>query len=189
MYANVCALSLFLTCGPYAPLPAWAGENSPECLISLNKRHEELCQVLPAPCQSLLGFFPRRRPRLWFAPQQIPVAALLAAGRRWWHCTVSTNRGQECYAAWNKRTSSTATCTPSGRVCLGRCRRREAEAQSRDQDQWKSKYYTNTSWDAAQSRTHQDNTNQGRLWRLHTKNMNLNASQRMQPITSRELAS
>lgn len=55
MYANVCALSLFLTCGPYARLPAWAGENSPECLILLNKRHEEACQVLHGPCQSLLA--------------------------------------------------------------------------------------------------------------------------------------
>lgn len=56
MYANVCALSLFLTCGPYARLPAWAGENSPECLILLNKRHEDACQVLHGPCQSLVLF-------------------------------------------------------------------------------------------------------------------------------------
>ena len=56
MYANVCALSLFLTCGPYARLPAWAGENSPECLILLNKRHEDACQVLHGPCQSLVPF-------------------------------------------------------------------------------------------------------------------------------------
>lgn len=142
MYANVCALSLFLTCGPYARLPAWAGENSPECLILLNKRHEEACQVLHGPCQSLLASLfsvscsaPASaliRRRKWnvaaaasccgsillffglvfFFFQVVVFTALLAASRHWWHCTVSANRGQECYTAWTKRTSTTATFTP-----------------------------------------------------------------------------
>lgn len=139
MYANVCALSLFLTCGPYARLPAWAGENSPECLILLNKCHEEACQVLHGPCQSLPAslFFVscsalasaliRRRTwnvaaaasccgsiLLFFGGgfQVVVFTALLAASRHRWHCTVSANRGQECYTAWTKRTSTTATFTP-----------------------------------------------------------------------------
>lgn len=72
---------------------------------------------------SLLVLFPVYWPRFdsveWSEvslPLQLPVVslvftALLAASRHWWHCTVSANRGQECCAAWTKRTSTTATCT------------------------------------------------------------------------------
>ncbi len=56
MYDNICALSLFLTRGPYAPLLARAGEKSPECLILLNKRVEAACQGLYGRCQSLFFF-------------------------------------------------------------------------------------------------------------------------------------
>jgi len=130
MYANVCALSLFLTCGPYVRLPAWAGENSPECLILLNKRHGEACRVLhgPSPLTARLSsalVFSSPWPRRWFVAGGevflLPVAAFWACfccfrgsfgcQPSGWHCTVSANRGQECYTAWNKRTSTTATCT------------------------------------------------------------------------------
>lgn len=48
----------------------------------------------------------------FFFFQVVVFTALLAASRHWWHCTVSANRGQECYTAWTKRTSTTATFTP-----------------------------------------------------------------------------
>lgn len=82
MYANVCALSLFLTCGPYARLPAWAGENSPECLILLNKRHEEACQVLHGPCQSLPA-------SLFFVSCSAPSSALIR--RRKWNVAAAAS--------------------------------------------------------------------------------------------------
>lgn len=82
MYANVCALSLFLTCGPYARLPAWAGENSPECLILLNKRHEEACQVLHGSCQSLLA-------SLFFVSCSAPASALIR--RRKWNAAAAAS--------------------------------------------------------------------------------------------------
>lgn len=66
MYGNVCALSLFLTRG----LLAWAGEKSPECLISLNKRDEVTCQVLYGRCQSL--FLLTSWPCLWLAEAMAP---------------------------------------------------------------------------------------------------------------------
>lgn len=82
MYANVCTLSLFLTCGPYALLPAWAGENSPECFILVNKQHEDACQVLRAPCQSPLlhlGSIRRRTPSVAAAASRRRVATVFTA--------------------------------------------------------------------------------------------------------------
>lgn len=71
MYDNICALSLFLTRGPYAPPLAKAGEKSPECLILLNKRVEAACQGLYGRCQSLF-FLLFSRPSFWLQPPARP---------------------------------------------------------------------------------------------------------------------
>lgn len=80
MHGNVCALSLFLTRGPYARLLAGAGEKSPGCLILLNKRDQAACRRLHGPCQSLLFFF-----LCWFffytQPPPSPFSRALLAPR------------------------------------------------------------------------------------------------------------
>lgn len=112
-------------------MPAWAGENGPECFILLNKRHDDAsCRVQRGPGRSplrlssaLICFFFILPPRLWFAaggevllPQllfwrfSVVFTALLAASRHRCHCSVSANRGQECYAAWSKHLTMTTSC-------------------------------------------------------------------------------
>lgn len=76
-YANVCTLSLFLTCRPYVRLPGWAGENSPECFILVNKQHQHTCQVPHAPCQSLAPPLPPLPPLIRYRTSS--VAANVAA--------------------------------------------------------------------------------------------------------------
>lgn len=120
MDANVCALSLFLTRGPYAPLPAWAGENSPECLMLLNKRHEDARQVLHARVN--LCFLFHFLSRLWFRVWRWSVAAAASIFFCCFHAlrlpavtgdtAPSAQTEGRVLRSVNQRTSTTATCTP-----------------------------------------------------------------------------
>lgn len=110
MYDNICALSLFLTRGPYVPLLARAGEKSPECLILLNKRVEAACQGLYGRCQSLFFFFV-------FPTLLLITAGSAATGKQTPMCARTGNR--KSHASDSSRVHSAFVVAGSDSSLLG----------------------------------------------------------------------